>query len=114
MTSKTASIVLTATLVLGSLGGCTRNETPAPAAPAPSADTAIIQDCQTLTAPKNRAYRIATERECLAQPSLDARMKSKACLVQQEIGRCMGSREAQTNGYDAAQAMAETAEARRH
>lgn len=112
MTSKTASIALTATLVLGSLVGCTRNETPPPAA-APSIDTAIIQNCQALTAPKNRAHRIATERECLAQPSLDARMKSKACLVQQEIGRCMGSGEAQANGYDAAKAMAETAEARR-
>ncbi|GAB2503119.1 hypothetical protein GCM10027084_16950 [Pseudoxanthomonas sangjuensis] len=73
-----------------------------------------IADCLTLTAPKNREYRIAAERECLAQPSLDARMKSKACLVQQELGRCMTTKEAQANGYDAAQALAETAEARRH
>lgn len=114
MISKTSLVALMATLALGSLVGCAKNEVPALAAPALSANADLIQDCQTLTAPKNREYRIASERECLAQPSLDARMKSKACLVQQEIGRCLASKEAQANGYDAAQAMAETAEARRY
>jgi hypothetical protein len=112
MVRNTAILALTAALLAGLLAGCAESEPPATQTPA-VANNFPIPDCQTLTAPKNRSYRIATERECLAQPSLDARMNSKACLMQQEIGRCMGSREAQANGYDAAKAMAETAEARR-
>lgn len=113
MARNTAIFALMAALLAGLLSGCAKSEPPATQTPA-VANSFPIPDCQTLTASKNRNYRIASERECLAQPSLDARMKSKACLVQQEIGRCMGSKEAQANGYDAAQAMTETAEARRH
>lgn len=108
--TMTAIYALTAALLAGLLAGCSETETPTVPV---TADSAPIPDCLTLTAPKNREYRIASERECLAQPSLDARMKSKACLMQQELGRCMATKEAQANGYDAAQALAETAEARR-
>ena len=110
MTSKTVSIRLIAALALGALLGCTRNDDAGVVAPA---DNAPIQDCRTLTAPANREYRISSVRECLAQPSLDARMKSKGCLVIQEVGRCLATKEAQANGYDFAQVNAEASEARR-
>ena len=109
MTSKTVSIGLIAALALGALLGCTRNDDAGDVAPA---DNAPIQDCRTLTAPANREYRISSVRECLAQPSLDARMKSKACLVQQELGRCITKKEAQANGYGGDQLRAEMQEAR--
>ncbi len=111
MTRNIATLALAAALFSGLSAGCSK-ETPEPASPA-TTDNTPIPDCRTLTAPASRDYRIASERECLAQASLDARMKSKACLVQQELGRCMATKEAQANGYDAARAMAETAEARR-
>jgi hypothetical protein len=108
--TRNAICTLTAVLLAGLLTGCSKSETPTAAA---AIDAVPIPDCLTLTASKNREYRIASERECLAQPSLDARMKSKACLIQQELGRCMATKEAQANGYDAAKALSETAEARR-
>lgn len=112
MTRNIAMFTLATVLLAGLSVGCSKHETPAPASPT-TASNSPIPDCRTLTAPESRNYRISSERECLAQPSLDARMKSKACLVQQELGRCMATKEAQANGYDSAQAMAETAEARR-
>ena len=112
MTRNIATLAVTAALFAGLSAGCSKHETPGSSSPA-TADSTPIPDCRTLTAPASRDYRIASERECLAQASLDARMKSKACLVQQELGRCMATKEAQANGYDAARAMAETAEARR-
>ena len=112
MTSKTASIGLIAALALGSLLGCTRNDDAGDAGAVASADSTPIQDCNALTAPANREYRISSVRECLAQPSLDARMKSKACLVQQELGRCITKKEAQANGYGGDQLRAEMQEAR--
>ena len=39
-------------------------------------------------------------------------MKSKACLVQQELGRCITKKEAQANGYGGDQLRAEMQEAR--
>lgn len=73
-----------------------------------------IPDCLTLTAPGQREYRIEARRECLAQPSLDARLKSKGCLIQQEIGNCQITKEADANGYTSETASAERAAARQH
>lgn len=95
-------------LTTACVGGCSK-----PDSPAARVEDRPIADCLTLTAPQNREYRIAAKRECLAQPSLDARMKSKGCLVIQEVGRCLATKEAQANRYDAAQVNAEATEARR-
>lgn len=97
-------LALTATCI----SGCSM-----PDSPTARVESEPIADCLTLTSPQNREYRIAAKRECLAQPSLDARMKSKGCLVIQEVGRCLATKEAQANGYDFAQVNAEASEARR-
>jgi len=95
-------------LTMACVGGCSMQDSPTA-----RVESEPIADCLTLTAPQNREYRIAAKRECLAQPSLYARMKSKGCLVIQEVGRCLATKEAQANGYDSAQVNAEAAEARR-
>ena len=95
-------------LTTACVGGCSMQDSPTA-----RAESEPLADCLTLTAPRSREYRIAAKRECLAQPSLDARMKSKGCLVIQEVGRCLTTKEAQANGYDSAQVNAEAVEARR-
>ena len=95
-------------LTTACVGGCSMQDSPTA-----RVESEPISDCLTLTAPQNREYRIAAKRECLAQTSLDARMKSKGCLVIQEVGHCLATKEAQTNGYSSAQVNAEAAEARR-
>ena len=97
-------LALTATCI----SGCSM-----PDSQTPRVEIEPIADCLTLTTPQNREYRIAAKRECLAQTSLDARMQSKGCLVIQEVGRCLATKEAQANGYDFAQVNAEASEARR-
>jgi hypothetical protein len=104
-------LILVAAAMLA-LVGCSESEPASDAALAPLLG-GEIPDCLTLTAPAHREYRIAARRECLAQPSLDARLKSAGCLIQQEIGRCRTTREAKANGYGIEQVQAEQAAARR-
>lgn len=104
-------LILAAAAMLA-LAGCSKSEPATVAAPSPLLG-GEIPDCLTLTSPAHREYRIAARRECLAQPSLDARLKSAGCLIQEEIGRCRTTREAEANGYGIEQVQAEQAAARR-
>lgn len=103
-------LILAAAAMLA-LVGCSESEPATDTAPTPLLG-GEIPDCLTLTAPAHREYRIAARRECLAQPSLEARLKSAGCLIQQEIGRCRTTREAKANGYGIEQVQAEQAAAR--
>ncbi len=94
------------------LAGCSKTDGPTVPLSAAGFDDAV-PDCLALTALQSRGHRIAADRECPTKKSMDDRMKSKGCLVRQELDRCLVTKEAQLNGFDSDQLTEERAEARR-